>query len=329
MSGRASTCTDSIAQRSKRIFSVAATSQVMMGILLVVTVGYLSLKSPYFFSWSNFHSILDHSSLNAIIAVGMTFVISGGGIDLSVGAIAALCGVIMAVLMHGNWGWQIVALLGIAAGFGFGVINGLVITTFRVNPFIVTLGTMSVMRGMALIITGGIPIYNFPQGFLWWGSGHIGPINPPMLVACCIACLGAILLNTTRFGRYTLALGGSEESLRRSGVNPSVYKVLVYGCCGLTAAIGGLIVTARLNTAEPLAATMFELEAIATVVLGGTTMSGGNGTILGTVLASLLLGILRNGLVILGIPSYYQQLLLGTIILVAVILSEWKASGRR
>jgi ribose transport system permease protein len=306
----------------QRLKTGSTPSQLIMMVLLVSVTVYLCIKSPYFLTWGNIRNILDHSALNAIIAVGMTFVICAAGIDLSVGAIAALCGVVMALAMHGGLSWRIVIPSGIVAGFLLGGINGLVISLFKVNPFIVTLATMSIMRGLALILTGGIPIYNFSNGFTWWGSGHIGPINPPMLLALLAIFGGAVMLNWTRFGYYALSIGGNEEALRRTGVNTVLCKTLVYGFCGLMAAIGGLIITARLNTAEPLAGTMIELEAIATVVLGGTAMNGGKGTIFGTVLASLLLGVLRNGLVILSIPSYYQQLLIGLIILSAVVVTE-------
>jgi ribose/xylose/arabinose/galactoside ABC-type transport system permease subunit len=228
----------------------------------------------------------------------------------------------MAVAMHAGVSVELAILLGIAAGALVGLSNGWLISRLNLNPFIVTLGTMSVVRGVALIITSGIPIYGFPKAFTWWGNGHIGPVNPPMLIALFIALLGALVLNKTKFGYYTLALGGNEEALRRSGVAHKIYKLMVYIFCGITAALGGLIVTARLNTAEPLAGWMFELDAIAAVVLGGTDMKGGRGSITGTIMACLLLGMLRNGLTILNIPSYYQQLTIGIIILVAIIISE-------
>ncbi len=297
-------------------------SQILLGFVLFITVFLLSLASPFFMTWDNWRNILDQSALQVIIAVGMTFVICTGGIDLSVGSVTALSGVCMAVAMHAGVSVETAVLLGIAAGAFVGMSNGLLISRLNLNPFIVTLGTMAVARGVALIITKGIPIYGFPQDFTWWGNGHIGQLNPPMLVAIFIALLGALVLNKTKLGYYTLALGGNEEALRRSGVAHKIYKLIIYIICGITAAIGGLVVTARLNTAEPLAGSMFELDAIAAVVLGGTDMKGGRGSITGTIMACLLLGVLRNGLTILSIPSYYQQLAIGIIILVAIIISE-------
>lgn len=311
-------------QQVKRILMIwdQQFSQILLGLVLFITVIVLSLASPFFMTWDNWRNILDQSALQVIIAVGMTFVICTGGIDLSVGAVTALSGVCMAVALHEGVPVETAILIGIVAGAFVGMSNGWLISRLNLNAFIVTLGTMAVARGVALIITTGIPIYGFPKAFTWWGSGHVGPLNPPMLMAAFITLLAALVLNKTKFGYYTLALGGNEEALRRSGVAHKTYKLFVYIICGITAAIGGLIVTARLNTAEPLAGWMFELDAIAAVVLGGTDMKGGRGSITGTVMACLLLGMLRNGLTILNIPSYYQQLVLGIIILVALIISE-------
>jgi ribose transport system permease protein len=309
-----------------------AFAQILLGIVLLVTIVLLSFASPHFLSWDNWRNILDQSALQVLIAVGMTFVICTGGIDLSVGAVVALSGVCMAVAMHNGIPVSYAILLGIAAGALVGLSNGILVSWLKLNPFIVSLGTMSVARGIALIITGGIPIYGFSTAFTWWGVGQMGPVNPPMLMALFVALLGALLLNHTKLGYYTLALGGNEEALRRCGVSTGKYKLIIYILCGITAALGGLVVTARLNTAEPLAGWMFELDAIAAVVLGGTDMKGGRGSIVGTVMACLLLGILRNGLTILSIPSYYQQLAIGLIILVAIIISELRlrnAPGHR
>jgi len=296
--------------------------QLLLILLILIMAFFLSITSPFFLTWDNFRNIFDHSALYIILALGMTFVISSGGIDLSVGAVTALSGVCMAVAMQSGLGVGISILSGVAAGALVGAANGCIISLFKINPFIVTLAFMSLVRGLALVITGGIPIYGFPRAFTWWGSGHIGPLNPPMLLAAFLTVLAALVLNMSRFGYYTLALGGNEEALRRSGVSINLYKIMVYLLCGATAALGGLVVTARLNTAEPLAGWMLELDSIAAVVLGGTGMKGGKGSIAGTVIACLLLGMLRNGLVILSIPSYYQYLLIGVIILSAVIFAE-------
>lgn len=296
--------------------------QILLGLVIVIMAVLLNQASPFFMTWDNWRNILDQSALLVIISVGMTFVICTSGIDLSVGAIVALSGVCMALALHSGLSVEISVCLGLAAGTAVGMFNGLLISKINISPFIVTLAAMSVTRGVALILTKGIPIYGFPQNFTWWGSGHIGPVNPPILMAILLALLAALVLNRTKLGYYTLALGGNEEALRRAGVAHKTYKTMAYAISGFTAAIGGLVVTARLNTAEPLAGWMLELDAIAAVVLGGTDMKGGRGSIAGTVMACLLLGMLRNGLTILNIPSYYQQLTIGLIIMVAVIISE-------
>jgi len=297
-------------------------SQILLGMTIIVLAVLLDQASPFFLTWDNWRNILDQSALLVIISVGMTFVICTGGIDLSVGAITALSGVCMALALHAGLTVEVSILLGLAAGAAVGLFSGLLISRLNISPFIVTLAAMSVTRGIALILTKGIPIYGFSKSFTWWGSGHIGPVNPPILLALMLALMGALVLNRTKLGYYTLALGGNEEALRRSGIANKAYKTVVYTISGLTAAIGGLVVTARLNTAEPLAGWMLELDAIAAVVLGGTDMKGGRGSITGTVMACLLLGMLRNGLTILNIPSYYQQLTIGLIILVAIVISE-------
>ncbi len=297
-------------------------SQVLLGLILITLVLLLHHASPFFMTWDNWRNILDQSALLVIVSLGMTFVICTGGIDLSVGAVAALSGVCMALAMHAGVPVETSIILGLAAGAVVGLANGLLISQINISPFIVTLAAMSIARGIALILTNGIPIYGFPLNFTWWGSGHVGPVNPPILMAVLFGLLAAVILTRTKLGYYTLALGGNEEALRRSGVAHKTYKTIVYTISGLTAAIGGLVITARLNTAEPLAGWMLELDAIAAVVLGGTDMKGGRGSITGTVMACILLGVLRNGLTILNIPSYYQQLTIGLIILVAIIISE-------
>ncbi|MGS0764817.1 ABC transporter permease [Syntrophomonas curvata] len=303
-------------------------SQILLSFVLILTAYLLSQASPFFMTWDNWRNILDQSALLIIISVGMTFIIATGGIDLSVGAVTALSGVCMALALHAGLPVELSVLSGIASGVFVGLCNGLLISRLNLSPFIVTLAAMSVTRGIALILTNGIPIYGFPATFTWWGSGHIGPANPPMLIALLAYITGTLILSGTKLGCYTLALGGNEEALRRSGVAHKTYKTIVYGISGFTAAIGGLVVTARLNTAEPLAGWMFELDAIAAVVLGGTDMKGGRGSISGTVMACVLLGMLRNGLTILNIPSYYQQLAIGVIILVAIIISELRLRNK-
>ncbi|MBC7325057.1 MAG: ABC transporter permease, partial [Moorella sp. (in: Bacteria)] len=210
------------------------------------------------------------------------------------------------------------------AGLAAGLVNGSLIALFRLNPFIVTLASMSAIRGLTLIITKGIPISGFPEGFTWFGSGTVGIFPVPVVIAGLVALLGAFVLYNTKIGYYALAMGGNEQAVRLCGVSTATYKVIVYMLGALAAALAGLVLTARLNSADPTAGYMMELDAIATAVLGGTSLRGGKGSIGGTVLAGLLLAVVNNGLTLHGIASYYQQLTTGLIILATVLATEVK-----
>ncbi len=298
------------------------------GLLLLALLGLMiimSFSSPYFMKWDNLRNILDQSTLNILVGVGMTMVICAGGIDLSVGAVAALAGAVMGLAMHAGYS----AYLAIAAGLMVAVLSGLVnggLTAYlRITPFIVTLASLSIIRGLTLIITGAIPISSFPSTFTGLGSGSLGIFPAPVVLTALVAAAGAVLLNLTPSGYYFQAMGGNEEALRRSGISVPRYKILVYVLSACCAGLAGLVLTARLNCADPTAGYMLEMDAIATAVLGGTSMRGGQGSMAGTVIAGLLLAVLRNGLTINSIASYYQQVLVGVIILAAVVISELRS----
>lgn len=301
--------------------------QILLCCALLLMIAVLSVASPFFWQWENLRNILDQSAVLIIISIGMTIVIASGGIDLSVGAVAALSGVVAAICLKLGVPVVVAVLAAMGVGALTGMANGGLISCLNLNPFIVTLGTSSIARGVALILTQGIPIYGFASSFTWLGKGFIMGLPVPVWLATITAALGAVTVNCTKLGYYALAMGGNEEALRRTGVSVSRYKTAVYAICGLTASLAGIIVTTRLNTAEPTAGWMFELEAIAATVLGGTSMKGGVSSTTGTVIACLLLGVLHNGLTILSIHSYYQQLLIGVIILVSVVLSELRAKN--
>lgn len=300
---------------------------LLIGVLLLMVI-ILTYISPFFLTWRNIRNILDQTSLYIILSIGMTFVICAGGIDLSVGSVIALSAVTMAASIKGGMSVGIGILLGLAVGILVGIINGVIVSFAKINPFIVTLSTMSIVRGATVLITDGKPIYGFPKTFTAWGSGAVGPFNWPIIISFTMAIIGVIILEKTRLGNYTLVLGCNEEALRRTGVNTEKYKIMIYTLCGLCAAIAGFIISARLNTAEPLAGMGYEMDAIAAVVLGGTDMRGGRGSVSGTVIACLVLGVMRNGLTILSISSNYQQLLTGIIILLTVSISEIKRKNR-
>ena len=296
--------------------------QILLTIVLIVLIIALSVASEYFFTWINFRNILDQCSVYLILSLGMTFVIASGGIDLSVGSVAGMSGVIMAVLMKAGMPVLPAVILGILSGIISGIANGAIISMLKINPFITTLATMTITRGIALVLTGGVSIYGFAQSFKWWGTGTIGPLNPPIVISLVFTAIAAVIMGRTLWGKYSLALGSNAEALRRSGVNIKGYRISIYAISGFCAAIAGLIMTARLNSAAPLAGSGYEMDAIAAVVLGGGSLNGGSGSIIGTFIACFTLSVLRNGLTILSIPTYYQQLITGVIILLAIIIAE-------
>ncbi|NMA86277.1 MAG: ABC transporter permease [Tissierellia bacterium] len=297
------------------------TQLFLLGVLLALVL-YLSIRSPFFLTWDNIRNILDHTALQLIMAIGMTFVISTRGIDLSIGSIVALTGIAIGLLIKSGVSIVTSSILGVLLGGILGTINGLIISKLKIAPYVVTIGSMSLFRGLSLVITKGQPIYGFPVEFTYFGKGDFGKINPPIILGLLMILLAVFLLKYTKWGQYALAIGGNEEALRRVGVPVDFYKTTIYAFSGLTAGLAGLILTSRLNAAEPNAGLMLESDIIAAVILGGTNMKGGKTSISGTVIACLLLSVVRNGLTILSISSYYQQLFVGTIIIFSVSISE-------
>lgn len=297
---------------------------LLTGVLLVMLI-VLSISSEFFLTWDNIRNILDQSAVYLLLSIGMTFVIASGGVDLSVGNVAALSGVVMAVAMKAGLNTGIAIFCGFGAALLIGLLNGAVISYIKINPFITTLATMSIARGISLILTGGVSIYGFTNAFKFWGTGSIGPINPPILLSLIFTVVGVFVLRNTIWGKYSLALGGNGEALRRMGVHVNRYRTSIYCVSAICAATAGLIMTARLNSAAPLTGSGYEMDAIAAVALGGASMKGGTGSITGTFIACLTLGVLRNGLTMLSVPTYYQQLLTGLIILLAIIVSELRS----
>lgn len=294
-----------------------------VGLALLGFAALFSFLSPHFWSLGNLRSIAEQSSINLIAAVGMTFVVASAGIDLSSGAVVALSGVVMALSLREGWGVGITIGLGLGTGALIGLANALLVVRARITPFMATLTTMNLIAGATLILTQGIPIYGFSARFAWLGRGSVAGVPVSAAAAAAFTVIGALALRT-RLGVYALALGGNEEALRRSGVPADLYKGALYVFSGICASAASVIMTAKLNSAEPLAGTMMEMNAIATVVLGGTRLQGGFASITGTLLAGLLLGVIRNGLVLIGVSSYYQQFVTGAILLTAVLFSEGK-----
>jgi ribose/xylose/arabinose/galactoside ABC-type transport system permease subunit len=288
-----------------------------LGLIFLCLV--LWILTPYFLTLSNLMNILEQSSINAIVAVGMTFVIITAGIDLSVGSILAFSGVVMASLLQGGVPIVLALLAGLAVGTVCGLLNGFLVSIGKLPPFIVTLGMMSVARGAALVYTDGRPISTFEPAFRYLATGKIFFLPMPLLIMLLVYLITHLILTRTKFGLYTYAMGGNEEATRLSGVNVRFHKTMVYALSGLTSAIAAVLLTARLNSAQPIAGMMYELDAIAATVIGGTSLMGGEGTLTGTFIGALIMGVLRNGLNLLGVSSFLQQIIIGLVIIVAVL----------
>jgi len=291
-----------------------------IGLLLVTAV--MIVASDTFLTASNLSNIARQVSINAIIAVGMTCVILTGGIDLSVGPVMALSGTLTAGLMVAGLPPGLAIGAGLLIGVAFGVGNGLFVAYLHMPPIIVTLATMGIARGFGLMYTDGYPISGLPEWFGFFGRESVLGIQVPILIMLVTYLVAYVLLQHTRIGRYIYAIGGNEEAVRLSGVRAARFKLLVYGISGLTAAIAGLVLTSRLMSGQPNAGIGFELDAIAAVVLGGASIAGGRGVIVGTLLGAMLLGVLNNGLNMLGVSPYVQSVIKGAIILLAIFISR-------
>jgi inositol transport system permease protein len=294
-----------------------------IGICLV-----LSLITPRFLTVQNLMIIVTQVSINALLAFGVTFVIITGGIDLSIGSMVAVAGVVAATFAHPDTYPVVVPVaVGLLAGLLFGAFNGLVITRSKVPPFIVTLGTMTIGRGMALILSKGRPVSNLSDSFNFIGGGKILGIPTLIIILIVAFIICSIILQKTVIGRYMYAVGGNEQAARASGIQLSTVKMIVYTLCGGLAALAGILLTSRITTGQPNAGTGFELDAIAAAIIGGTSTSGGTGTMTGTLIGALLIGVISNGLDLLNVTSYYQQVVMGIIIIGAVVLDSVNRPG--
>jgi ribose ABC transporter membrane protein len=293
---------------------------------LVIFSIIVSLINDRFMTGSNILNILRQTSINSIIAAGMTFVIITGGIDLSVGSTLAISGAVVATLIALGLNPFIAILGALLSGTFIGLLNGVIIAKGKLQPFIVTLATMTIFRGVTLVFTDGKPVsagYEKNAEFLTTiGNGYILGIPIPIIIMIGVFIMGYFILTQTTLGRYVYSLGGNEEATKLSGVNTDRIKILVYGISGLLAALAGIIITARLSSAQPTAGSGYELDAIAAVVLGGTSLAGGVGTILGTVTGALIIGVLNNALNLMNVSSYYQLLAKGVVILIAVLIDR-------
>ncbi|MEZ9656616.1 ribose ABC transporter permease [Vibrio splendidus] len=292
-------------------------------IFLIVVVSFLN---PNFFTVDNILNILRQTSVNAIIAVGMTLVILTAGIDLSVGSVLALCGAFAASMISMEIPVMIAVPTALVAGAALGAISGVIIAKGKVQAFIATLVTMTLLRGVTMVYTDGRPIStgftDTADAFAWFGTGYAMGIPVPVWIMVVVFAAVWYLLNHTRFGRYVYALGGNESATRLSGIDVDKVKIGVYAICGLLAAVAGIIVASRLSSAQPTAGMGYELDAIAAVVLGGTSLAGGRGRIMGTLIGALIIGFLNNALNLLDVSSYYQMIAKAVVILLAVLVDN-------
>ena len=288
----------------------------------------LTLLSDRFLTVSNIFNILRQSTINGIIAVGMTLVILTAGIDLSVGSILALSSVIAASLLQSGMPVPAAIFLGVGIGAGCGLINGVTITRAKVPPFVATLGMMTIARGLALVFTGGKPVTGLPETFRFLGTGSVGLIPTPIIIAALALIIGYILLTRTSLGQFIYAIGNNPVAARYAGISVSLNITLVYVFSGLLSALAGLILIARLGSAQPTAGLGFEFDAIAAVVVGGTSFAGGQGGLGGTLIGVLIIAVLNNGLNLLNISSFYQPVVSGIVIALALLLHRAVGRGR-
>ena len=302
-------------------------------IALVVLVIALSFLTDKFFTAANGLNVMRQVAVNLCIATGMTLIVLTGGIDLSGGSILALCGAITAGLLKSGLSFPSVdlfigftilgaVLAGILIGSLLGFFNGFVITTFKVPPFVATLAMLTIARGFTMLYTGGHPISNLGAGFAKIGTGSFAGLPLPVWIAAVIVLLAVFITQKTKLGRYIYAIGGNETAARLSGIRINKVKIAVYSIGAALAAVGGVIVTSRLDSAQPNAGISYELDAIAAVVIGGTSLNGGKGTVWGTLIGAVIIGVLNNGLVLLNVSPFWQQVVKGGVILLAVIIDK-------
>jgi ribose transport system permease protein len=294
--------------------------------LILVSIGigiavYFKAGENLFFTSDNILTLLRQASFNAIMAAGVSVVIITAGIDLSIGSVWALSSVVMAfVCVNKGLAWTLSVLIGLAVGLACGIVNGWGVTLLRIPPFVATLGMMSVARGLAEVITGGFQISGLPDAFQWWGQGDIFGVPVPVIVAVGVIVLTWALLRFTRLGRYIYAVGGNEAAAHLSGVPVNRVKLFAYAYCGTLAALAGLLATARMGSVRPSDALGYELDAIAASVIGGISLMGGQGSVLGTAIGAALIGVLRNGMVLLDVSAFWQKVVIGVVIIIAVAL---------
>lgn len=311
-------------KQAMKYMSELTTLIALVGLMIVITI-----INPSFLTTNNLLNLLLQVTANGFIAFGMTFVILTGGIDLSVGSSLALSSALAAGLIGGGLPVPVAIVLAICLGGLFGMLNGLLIAYGKLAPFIVTLATMTIFRGATLVYTNGNPVTKgLSDSFLFQflGQGYIVGIPFPVILMFLVFVILAILLHKTAFGKAVYALGGNEKAAYISGIKLNKVKIIIYTISGMMTSLSGLIITSRLSSAQPTAGASYEMDAIAAVVLGGTSLSGGKGRIWGTLIGALIIGVLNNGLNIIGVSAFWQQVVKGIVILIAVLLDRFKVA---
>jgi ribose transport system permease protein len=317
-----------VAERASSLSSLVGKFGIAIALALEVAV--FAVLSPYFFTAENILNVSLQTSITAIIAAGMTFVILTGGIDLSVGALVAFSGVVATSVLKADLPlallFPLAVMAGVAAGAFSGLLAGVFVTRFRITPFIVTLALMTVWRGAAYLYTDGRPVWGLPEAFSLLGNGRLLAVPFPTIIMISVFVAASVVLKQTRFGRHVYAVGGNLEAARLAGINTRKTLMNVYVLSGTLAGLSGILLASRMNSGQPNAGMMYELDVIAAVVVGGTSLSGGKGSIVGTFIGAMLIGVLRNGLNLLNVNSYVQMVVLGGVILLAVMLDQWRST---
>jgi ribose transport system permease protein len=333
-SSRLSTATESAnvgeGKKAKFTFVQRVLREAGIGIALLLMIVFFAACAPHFTDESNITNILTQITINLILAIGMTFVILIGGIDLSVGSLLAFAAVVAGVVLKSEGlpapaAITLAVLTGIAVGMACGFVNGFITSFWNVPSFIVTLGMLNVARGAALTVTNARTLFEFPNEFNAFGTATFLGLPVIFLVALALVVLGWLVLTRTVFGRLIYAIGNNEEAVRLSGHNTFFYKVAAFVISGLTVGIGAIIYMARLTIASPILGNGFELNAIAAVIIGGTSLSGGRGSLIGTFLGACLIGVLADGLILLGVGDFVRQMITGGVIILAVIVDSYRA----
>lgn len=304
-----------------RIAQARETGIIVFLLALCILIG---IVNPIFLSGENLANILRTASYIFLMGIAMTFVLISGGLDLSVASVFALGGVVSSLAVTQGWGAALSVLAGLAVGLVVGVVNGLLVVKFNIPALIVTLGTMYMVRGVVLIVTQGVAIFPLTPEFNTLGQGELLGIPYVILISVVLAVIAHVVLNYTTYGRAIYAIGGNEETSRLAGINTKFLKGSVYVLTGLAAALSGLIMAGRLNSAQPSVGSGYELLVIAGVIIGGTSLFGGAGTILGTAAGTLLTAVISNGIVLMKISAYWQNLIVGAVIILAVGLDQYR-----